>query len=383
MKATEISLFSFFGTNSQYIVPSFQRPYYWNSERWDTFISGLFDSFAKHPEQDIFLGAIVIMPTADSSESLKKYLLVDGQKRLITILALLAAMRSAIAAISPELAEKIAHMCFLNKDKSGSYHYKLLPNKRNRTSFFNSLEGVDSSGQRNLFPASIFFYQRICSENNDLTAFTSYLLEKIKIVRISLDKNENPYPIFRSMNMSDKPQKLDDLIQFSNFADDPELMILIASGESDHIEFKEGISGTYKQGKYIENMGHNIVRNVAAFMNNGGGTILIGVTDDGKIKGLKDEYIKADQSKKNWDGFELHVHNMIRQSLEGSNATQYYKMKKHSIAGKDICAINIKPADKPVYHNKHLYVRNGNQTIELLGPDLVEYLNKQWDKNEN
>jgi len=378
MKATEISLFSFFETNSQYIVPSFQTPYYWKSERWETLISGLFDSFTKHPEQDIFLGAIVVMPTSEYNESLKKYLLVDGQKRLITILALLAALRKAVETTNPELADKISHMCLLNKEKSGSYHYKLLPNKKNRTTFFNSLEGNTATDVSNLFPASVYFYQRIKCEKIDVAAFTSYLLEKIKIVRIKLEQDENPYPIFKSMNMSDKPQKIDDLLQFSNFADDPELMILIASGESDHIEFKEGISGTYKRGKYLENMGFNIVRNVAAFMNNGGGTILIGVTDDGKIKGLEEEYIKADKGKKNWDGFELHIHNMIRQSLEGANAPQYYQMKKHSIAGKDICSINILPADTPVYHNKHLFVRNGNQTIELLGPDLVEYVNKQW-----
>ncbi len=378
MKATEISLFSFFETNSQYIVPSFQTPYYWESERWETLISGLFESFAKHPEQDIFLGAIVIMPTSEYNDSLKKYLLVDGQKRLITILALLAALRKAVEPTHPELSDKISHMCLLNKEKSGSYHYKLLPNKKNRTTFFNSLQGGAEANINNWFPASIYFYQRIKCEKVDIASFTSYLLEKIKIVRIKLDKDENPYPIFKSMNMSDKPQKIDELIQFSNFADDPELMILIASGETDHIEFKEGISGTYKRGKYLENMGLNIVRNVAAFMNNGGGTILIGVTDDGKIKGLEDEYIKADRSKKNWDGFELHIHNMIRQSLDGANATQYYQIKKHSIAGKDICSINIRPADKPVYHNKHLYIRNGNQTIELLGPDLVEYVNKQW-----
>jgi len=52
-----------------------------------------------------------------------------------------------------------------------------------------------------------------------------------------------------------------------------ELEIILKEGEGYKIEFKESISG--------------LDRELAAFANASGGKIVLGVTDDGKIKGIK------------------------------------------------------------------------------------------------
>ncbi|MBD2704262.1 ATP-binding protein [Spirosoma sp. BT702] len=54
---------------------------------------------------------------------------------------------------------------------------------------------------------------------------------------------------------------------------------LIASGENNRLEFKRELSSAYR-----------IARTLAAFANTTGGTLLIGVADDGKIVGVPSEF---------------------------------------------------------------------------------------------
>lgn len=54
---------------------------------------------------------------------------------------------------------------------------------------------------------------------------------------------------------------------------------LIAQGEHNRLEFKRSLSSA-----------HRIARTLAAFANTGGGTLLIGITDDGRITGVPSEF---------------------------------------------------------------------------------------------
>ncbi|MFC0906126.1 helix-turn-helix domain-containing protein [Clostridium sp. MT-14] len=60
-----------------------------------------------------------------------------------------------------------------------------------------------------------------------------------------------------------------------------ELLNIIENGENSYIEFKE-------EGIKAKELAEEIV----AFANSEGGTILIGVSDDGKIKGITDKNIE-------------------------------------------------------------------------------------------
>ncbi|AQG78595.1 helix-turn-helix domain-containing protein [Spirosoma montaniterrae] len=57
-----------------------------------------------------------------------------------------------------------------------------------------------------------------------------------------------------------------------------ELIALIEQGESNRLEFKRTLSSA-----------HRIARTLAAFANTAGGTLLIGVADDGRITGVSSE----------------------------------------------------------------------------------------------
>jgi hypothetical protein len=83
---------------------------------------------------------------------------------------------------------------------------------------------------------------------------------------------------------------------------------LISKGESKRVEFKESLSLEVKKNtkeKYIEGA---VIKTIAGFMNTDGGDLLIGVCDDGTIRGIDEE---IDKLYKSDDRFLLHFKRWI------------------------------------------------------------------------
>ena len=78
------------------------------------------------------------------------------------------------------------------------------------------------------------------------------------------------------------------------------LTALILKGESDELEFKSSFRYDYRQQKVNKALESVIIKTLAGFMNTQGGSILIGVADDGSIVGLEADY--ATLSRKDSDG---------------------------------------------------------------------------------
>ena len=79
---------------------------------------------------------------------------------------------------------------------------------------------------------------------------------------------------------------------------------LIDEGESDELEFKSTLRWDIKEGAVNKKLEEVILKTVAAFANSQGGTLLIGVDDQGTILGLEQDYLSLEGG--NRDKFELH-----------------------------------------------------------------------------
>ena len=168
---------------------------------------------------------------------------------------------------------------------------------------------------------------------------------------------------------------------YRQLAPDPEVLSLIASGESERVEFKEGAIRNPHTGKRDDKMRHNILKAVAALMNTPtGGTLLIGVADDGSITGVDVEYPIANKQKANWDAYELFLTDVLNKGLKIPIPFKFYTISRHPIQGKEICRIQVRHANQPVYVQNKLYVRSGPQSQELQGPDLIAYVQTTWPK---
>ncbi len=89
---------------------------------------------------------------------------------------------------------------------------------------------------------------------------------------------------------------------------------LLEKGESDRVEFKETARWNVRDDKKDARMEQVVAKTVAAFLNSSGGTLLIGVDDDGRVHGLDRDF--ATLRTPDADRFELWLRDMLTASLE-------------------------------------------------------------------
>lgn len=374
MRAVEVTIKQLFSGSVEFIAPSFQRPYSWIRASAQRVLDGVWSADpAAH-----FVGAVVSMDIGTFADGHAKSLLVDGNHRLITVLLMILAVRDRVAACDAHWIQTVNETCFIKTDSRGQIYFKnILPRKDQKV--FKALvfgAPTPSPGSALLRTYRFMFDALQGRSCNELTAAMETLFERFTFVLLSLERNENPYPIFKLLNVPGEAFTLKGLKEYDRFSRDPELMALIAGGESLEVEFKESAVQHDKR----DSVGSlSVVRAVAGFLNSfHGGTLLIGVRDDGTIRGIEKDYAIADHGKANWDGFNLYMHNMLRMRLSVENPFLFYTIERRQVADHDLCLIRIKPANAPVYIDKHLYVRSGCQTIDMLGPDLVHYVAARW-----
>jgi len=156
---------------------------------------------------------------------------------------------------------------------------------------------------------------------------------------------------------------------------------LISHGESSTLEFKSTFRWDIKQSKFNKQLVFVILKTIAGFMNNSGGTLLIGVDDDGKIIGLEKDY--QNLKKKDRDGFEQSIFTAISTNL-GTDLSNYVHVIFHSKDNNDICRLIIMPAPRPVFVKQEgstkFYIRTGVSTRELNIEEATKFIDNRWQK---
>lgn len=94
MKAEDVQLTQLLDGAKQFIVPVFQRDYSWETKHclqlWkDILQAGSTQNIKVH-----FIGSIVYIAAEENSARINRWLLIDGQQRLTTVLLLLIASTS-------------------------------------------------------------------------------------------------------------------------------------------------------------------------------------------------------------------------------------------------------------------------------------------------
>ncbi|BBO16182.1 conserved hypothetical protein [Candidatus Brocadia pituitae] len=83
MQAKETKLQDIIEGTKQYVIPLFQRTYSWTNKEWEILWKDLIELCETENPRSHFIGSIVNMPTVSVPEGVAKYLLIDGQQRLL------------------------------------------------------------------------------------------------------------------------------------------------------------------------------------------------------------------------------------------------------------------------------------------------------------
>jgi hypothetical protein len=156
--------------------------------------------------------------------------------------------------------------------------------------------------------------------------------------------------------------------------------------EDERTEFKSSIvftAGTTEPD--IDTQLEVIVRTIAAFMNTGGGSLYIGINNNGIITGINQDlpYLNStsrstvfDPYPENRDGYEQCIRNAVRMHLSSfANAKLKMRFLKGSESNLVFVEISIPALHRPVFFKGTLlYQRAGNGNQLLKGDNITSYI---------
>jgi serine/threonine protein kinase len=172
---------------------------------------------------------------------------------------------------------------------------------------------------------------------------------------------------------------LDELRDIERGAD---LELLIAGGESASLEFKQTMRWDTKLQKRSAEVLKASMKAVCAFLNTGGGTLLIGVANSGEPAGLQDD-LQDFSDKKSVDGFELRFRDALSGNLS-PDPNQLVTLSFPYVNGVQICRVDASSSPRPVFLVAkgcpgEFFVRKGNASHPLPNVrQACEYVHDHW-----
>jgi type I restriction enzyme R subunit len=160
--------------------------------------------------------------------------------------------------------------------------------------------------------------------------------------------------------------------------------------ESQYLEYKSSLRVTM-DGHLYKPLESACLKTVAAFANSrDGGTLLIGVTDDGTPCGLEPDYETLRKpGKDDTDLFQLHFNNLMVASM-GAAAAANVTIQIHTVDEADICRVHVRPSGFPVdarivvdksgqmIKKVAFFVRTSNSTHTLDTAQKAKYIQTRW-----
>jgi hypothetical protein len=141
--------------------------------------------------------------------------------------------------------------------------------------------------------------------------------------------------------------------------------------EDDRTECKSTMRYNLKTKKIDKEVEREVVRAIAGLANHRGGTLYLGVRDDLKIVGLKDDLATFRGSM---DQFHRHFDQLVGEQIGIANY-QIVQPKWLALEGEDVFVVKISAAPHPIFvgSDGSFYLRRGARTVNLNPRQFFEY----------
>lgn len=276
--------------NLTFITPVYQRPYSWQSKQCETLWQDLLDlQTGEHRYH--FIGTIVLITDIEALGD-ERVCIIDGQQRITTLCLMLLAIRDYAKSLTPN-NDDLSIDNLLYTKINGKRTPRIVLTDSDDTVFSaltngESVSDTDSLIYRNynLFCSSL---KNACLEAQEqdssgesgsskeqmAVSFCRKListLKQLKIVKILLDRDDNPQRVFETLNSTGKPLKSADLIRnyiLMSAGTDNELAVELRDsywlplekmfeGEAD---FDDQLDGFFTESVRVEYWIHNLNKN--------------------------------------------------------------------------------------------------------------------------
>ena len=124
---------------------------------------------------------------------------------------------------------------------------------------------------------------------------------------------------------------------------------LVQLKESDTIELKSSLQWDVRENIKNEKLQDSVLKSIAAFLNAEGGTVIIGVEDNGNLFGLeKDIQSFKEPRNRTLDNFERHLVELIKNKI-GIKFIPYLKIRFTKINGQDVCGVYVRKSPQAAF----------------------------------
>ncbi|MFD4166355.1 DUF262 domain-containing protein [Streptomyces albidoflavus] len=212
MHAQETTFKELVQGEKQYQVPLYQRTYSWQRDQlqqlWDDVQELVEEQLEGRAPAAHFLGSVVLAPGRITAGGMQRWLVVDGQQRLTTLMLAFTALRDRHRERggAERQADRIHDLMLVNKYRNGDDHYRLLPTQADREAFTACVESSPKAGgPGNVGAAYRFFLAALTAgEESGGEAWTeaveAVLSGLLSVVEITAAEGDNVYRIFESIN---------------------------------------------------------------------------------------------------------------------------------------------------------------------------------------
>jgi predicted HTH transcriptional regulator len=154
-----------------------------------------------------------------------------------------------------------------------------------------------------------------------------------------------------------------------------DLNALVLSGESEAVEFKCALRVNLHTGGKDPRIEHAILRTLAGFLNTNGGTLVVGVADDGTPIGIETDGFP------NEDEMSHHLVNIVKGRL-GSEALAAMHAHFEDYENTRAMIVRCGKSASPVFVRdgdiERFYIRTGPSTTELSASQTQEYIKQRY-----
>jgi len=150
-----------------------------------------------------------------------------------------------------------------------------------------------------------------------------------------------------------------------------------AKGESSEVEFKSTLRVSLHSGNPDDRVELACLKTIAAFLNTHGGSLVVGLDDEGQPVGLDHDNFDSE------DKMSLHLVNLVNNRM-GPLAMTCTDIRFEDCGGKRIMVVKCLKASKPIFYKEKgseteaFYVRTGPSTTQLSASQTQDYITQAW-----
>ncbi|MFE7981884.1 DUF262 domain-containing protein [Streptomyces cellulosae] len=212
MRAQEITFLKLVQGDKQFQVPLYQRTYSWGREQ----LQRLWEDIGELVDQHLsgatsaphFLGSVVLAPGQIQAGGVQRWLVVDGQQRLTTLMLAFTALRDHLKGTGDSRGvDRVHRQILVNEFHEGLDHYRLLPTQADREAYTACVQSrAEAGGSDNIGAAYRFLLgalaegQEAAGDNRWIATLETVLKDLLSIVEITAEPGDNVYRIFESIN---------------------------------------------------------------------------------------------------------------------------------------------------------------------------------------